>query len=152
MRNVEFEVVQYRTNEMIHASKNLIYNFAQYSGISGTEMWPRMIYKVAEIIHNQLPQQYTWQTPGLNIGFSGIPQAELWKVQDELVCYADEPYFALQEGVSYDLRPALRTHIQNVTQAIIDEMQDVYKMEVVKDQSAFLLKFPKQSYAQKLIL
>src|SRR3989344_6247804 len=125
MRTAEFEIVKYRTDEMVHASKELIYNYAQYSGIRGTELWPIMIFKVADIIHNQSSKHCEWTTPGLSIRFSGFLPTLPRINEGKLEYSAKEPHFTLVEGVEYDLRPAVKTHINRVTSAIVEEMHDV---------------------------
>lgn len=151
MRTAELEIVTYRTDEMVHASKELIHNYAQYSGIKGTELWPIMIFTVADIIHNQLKKPCEWTTQGLSIRFSGFLPTLPRINEGKLEYSAKAPHFTLEEGVEQNLlRPAVRTHINRVTNAIVEEMQDVYKLEAVKDADLTFLSFPKDKYAKSI--
>ena len=73
-RTAEFEFVEYRKEEMIHASTQLIHNYARYSDLQGTGQWTRVLLNLAAIIRNSRTEGIKWATPGLNITFSGIPR------------------------------------------------------------------------------
>jgi hypothetical protein len=148
-RTAELEIVTYRTEDMVHASRELIHNYAKYSGIPGTDLWSRMIVRVAEIIKNQLPSPCEWTTPGLSVRFSGFLPTIPTLSQGRLEYSAKSPQFELQEGWPYELRPAIRTHISNVTNAIAAEMHEVYKLEVERG-DPMCLSFPKDQYAKSV--
>ena len=40
--SAELEIVRYKEQEVGHATGKLIYNFAEYSNITGTETWKRL--------------------------------------------------------------------------------------------------------------
>lgn len=151
MANAELEVVTYRIEEMLHASRELINNYAQYSGIPGTELWPRMIFRVSDIIKNQLQTPCEWTSPGLSMRFSGfMPTGQRENEEGKLQFSADEPMFTLQEGWPHYLRPAIITHISRVTGAIVEEMQNVYKLNAISDGASHYLKFSKDKYAKSI--
>ncbi len=147
-KSVELEVVHYRTDEMVHASRKLIHNFVTYSGIEGTNMWGEVLYTVADFIKQQLPHECVWRAEGLDVRFSGF-QSPIPIVREEKVVYAArEPHFVIYERPDSDLRPTRRTHINRVTTAIAREMEDVYHMQA--GGSPLVLSFPKREYAKSV--
>jgi hypothetical protein len=151
MANAELEIVTYRTEEMMRASKQLVRNYAQHSGLPGTELWPRTIAMIVDIIRNQSPRTCSWTTPGLSMEFSGFPTPrERVNEEGEIKLVADEPMFTLDEGWPYYIKPILRTQINRVTGAIVEEMHDVYKLEVSNNGNFHYLKFPKGQYAKNI--
>ncbi len=149
-RTAEFEFVEYRKEEMIHASTQLIHNYARYSDLQGTGQWTRVLLNLAAIIRNSRTEGIKWATPGLNITFSGIPQNTPGLEDGRIIYSADEPHFILDQNVPVPVRPVLRTHIERVTEAIVDEMRDVYKLEPRKKDSLLYLNFPRRLYAERV--
>ncbi len=147
-RTVELEVVQYRTDEIIHASGRFIHNFVTYSGIEGTGMWGDVFMTIADIIQNQSDLQCTWRAQGLEITFTGF-QPPIPTIRDERVVFsAREPRFIVEKTHNSDLLPSKRTHISRVTSAIAREMQDVYRLRGEDNPSTLI--FPKQEYAKSI--
>ena len=150
MRTAELEIVTYRSSEMIHASKELIYNYAQYSGLEGTHNWSYLLITIADIIQNRLPDQCIWNTPGLKLQFSGIPETKVALEEGRIRYSAQEPHYILREGFDHHIGKQLKAHIGRVTNAIVEEMHEVYKLDVKKDEGSVYLTFPKSQYAKNI--
>lgn len=148
-RNVELELVQYRTGEMVHTARQLICNFVQYSGIVKPDDGGKVIVAIAGIIRGQSDTECLWRTGGVNVKFSGFPKPVPKIVGGRVVFSSREPYFLLEENKGADLTPSMRTHVLRVTDAIAEEMRDVYKLRVEKD-GPLVLVFPNQEYARNI--
>lgn len=147
-KGVEFEFVQYRTGEMKHAASALVKNFAVYSGIVGTELWLTLMGDLSKIIDNQLPYECLWKTSALDVLFSGFTDPIPIINEGRVIFSPKEPRFIFQEKMNPDVRPAVRTHVQRVTNAIVREMHDVYRMDVKKE--PLTLTFPKEEYVRRV--
>lgn len=149
LKSAELEVVQYKTGDIGHATGRLIYNFAQYSGIVGTEVWPRMQFQLLSLIKDQLPYQVRWNAEGLEINFSGFLDPRPIIREGRLVYESPEPRCVFCEHPG-EVSPTFRTHIGRVTSAIAQEMEEVYCLQVESD--PLTLKFPKSIYSSKIEL
>lgn len=148
-RSVEFEMIRYKTHDIGHATGRLIYNFAHYSGIVGTEVWPRMQFELLSLIKDQTPYQVRWNAEGIEINFSGFLDPRPIIKEGRLVYESPEPscVFFEQPG---EVSPTLRTHIGRVTSTIAQEMKEVYCLQI--DRNPLTLKFPKSLYSSKIEL
>lgn len=150
MRTAEFEFVEYRKRDLLHASQALIYNYAEHSGLQGASQWSSVLVVLADVIMTQSPDQIRWQTPGLNIIFIGASGPRPRIKGETLVYSPTDPQFILEEDVETPIRPVIRTHLERVTEAIVEEMREVYKMHPQKDGLFTTLTFPREWYAQRV--
>ncbi|OGE64961.1 hypothetical protein A3I48_01695 [Candidatus Daviesbacteria bacterium RIFCSPLOWO2_02_FULL_36_7] len=147
LRSAELEVVEYKTHDIGHAVGRLIHNFAKYSGIVGTEIWPRMQFQLLSLIRDQIPYEVTWNAEGMEIKFSGFLDPRPRIKDSQLVYESPEPscVFFEQPG---EVSPLVRTHIGRVTSAIAQEMQEVYCLQAERD--PLILRFPKSLYSKRI--
>ncbi|MBI2330129.1 hypothetical protein HYU94_01960 [Candidatus Daviesbacteria bacterium] len=147
LRGAELEVVQYKTHDIKHATRILIRNFAFYSGIAGTEIWPTMQYQLLSLIEEQTPYEITWATKGMELKFSGFLEPRPLIKDGKLVYESPEPrcVFFEQPG---EISPTIRTHIGRVTSAIAREMKEVYYLQIETD--PLVLRFPKELYSKRI--
>ena|SRR3989344_4969991 len=146
-RGVELEVVKYRADDIAHAGTRLLYNYAQYSGIQGTEVWFRAMEELVKMVRTENSERFEIIAPGLDVHFSGFTDP-VPTIQGERVIYsAREPRFIIEE-TEEDLLPSRRNHIHRVTQAIASEMEEVFHLR--KERSPYALIFPKSEYARSI--
>lgn len=148
-RSVEIEMVKYRVSDIDHATGRLLYNFVNYSGISGTETWLRLRSEIFSLIRDQIPFNLLWEASGLDIHFSCFLEPRPVIRDGNVRMISPEPRFAFIERPEF-MRPSVRTHVGNVIDAIAREMHDVYKLKV--EHNPLLLIFPKEEYAKKIDL
>lgn len=148
-RSVELEVVHYNKPAMVHASKELLHNFAQYSGVEGADTWGTALVLVAGIIENQASEICLWRAQGIRMTFTGF-QRPIPTIKDERLVYTARPPRFVIEEPNDDLLPSKRTHVERVTNAIVREMSDVYHLQV--NQDPLTLVFPKEEYAKRIEL
>lgn len=148
-KNVELEHVEYRTDDIAHATAAFIKTFAQYSGIFGTKQWILAMFPLLEIIHNQKPQTYELSAEGIVVSFSGFPRPIPVIIDDERIVYQSrEPRLTVEDRLS-EILPRQRTHIGRVTNAIADEMHESYQLHIA-DKNPLILVFPKETYASDI--
>lgn len=149
VRNAEFEVVQYRKPDLLHASIRLIRNFVDYSGIVGTNNWGYLLSNLAMAIRDETNVHILWSTPVVDVRFTGFSEPIPIPAEDRIIFVAREPRFVFEEKRDDSIRPSVVTHVQRVTDAIAQEMVDVYRLEIV-EQSPIVLIFPKAEYAKSV--
>ncbi len=150
MPRVEQEVVTYNKPAMIHTSREFIRAIAQnhVDPDSVTES-DKFIARITSSIESDATRVELWRTPGLHISFSGFNA--LSTIEDKGIVYyrALPPYFTLREPLE-PIRPRMRTYLNEFTNAIVQEMNDVYKLDPRKKDNATLLYFPKNRYATQI--
>ncbi|MBP9719128.1 MAG: hypothetical protein KBD46_01560 [Candidatus Levybacteria bacterium] len=146
-KSVELQMVSYDTRAIAHAAGRLVYNFAAYSGIQGTEYWTHALPAITQICEEQQDSSCTLKTEGVIVQFSGFP-SPIPRISENGVIYAPRaPRFTIQpqEG---ELIPTVRTHLHRFTNALADEMETVYKLDA-RENGAVLI-FPKRHYATNI--
>lgn len=143
--NRQFEMVNYRLNDIAYVTASLIKNIATYSGIEGTENWLGSIIKVVEKIKDESPNSSSFIARGLSLNFSGIPHAVIPTVKDTDVIFSTgEPHFSFTPTF-VNLPHSKWAHIENVIDQISKEMCEVYYMRL--DDRRHLV-FPNEEYAK----
>lgn len=141
---LEMEMISYRTDDIAWATTALVWLYAKYSGIFGTEQWVKSLDSLLSIIRNQKPQEHTLMAEGLGISFSGfLPPVP--SMQTEGISLKPPPPRFVIFSSPY-VRPHMRTHIETVSAAIAEEMHDVYLLEVA-GRNPQVLTFPTGHYA-----
>lgn len=149
MRTAEFEIVRFRTEEILNASRDLVVNYTQYSGVSGTQDWPEDLEKVANIIREQQPRSYEWVSPEMNLVFSGFPFPTIEEGESRAI--VEPPHFVLREGVFYSLLDSKRKlRIEHTTRRIIEEVSDLHGLNLAWEPPQLIIEFPKERYAESI--
>lgn len=146
-RNAEVELIEYRIGDIGHTTGKLIYNFAQYSGIAGTREWPKVNYAILMSIRDQTPLVCLWETAGIDVHFSCFLNPKPIIKGNGISFESPAPRFVFIERPEL-MTPSLRTHVARVTDAIAQEMQDVYYLHIEKDPLTLI--FPKEKYAKRI--
>lgn len=147
LRSAELEVVQYKAQDIGHVTGRLIYNFAQYSGIVGTQSWATMQFQLLTLIRDQVPYKVTYNAKGIEIRFSGYLEPRPVIKEGQVIYQSPEPSCVFFEQPA-EVSPTTRAHIGRVTSVIAQEMEEVYYLQVVKD--PLTLKFPKPIYSRRI--
>jgi hypothetical protein len=150
MPKAELEVVTYNKPEIINTATRLIYTFANYSNLRGAEAWPLVLFSLVRTIKNELPNPMVWEAQGVTAFFSGIPEVSQENHESRVVFSAPSPHFVLEENMAVRLPRPLRKHVGNVIDAISREMEDAYRLDVVKNGTNRTLWFPKKEYAKRI--
>lgn len=145
--NAELEVVEYRVSDISHVTFELIYNFAEYSGIAGTVAWMGVGLEILPLIRNQRPVELICKGRGINVALSYFALPEPETTDEGVIFSSPEPTIAFSERPE-SITPTLRTHVSRVTDAIAREMEEVYHLRVEKD--PLRLVFPKEEYAKSI--
>ncbi len=143
-REVDLETVHYNSDAMSHAMGQLIYNFGEYSGLVGKDVWFGLTAKLGKVIREELPQTVTWRTRALDIVFTGFPLPILRPYNGRLVFAAKAPRVIFAPRVE-EISPSRRNHIYRVTKAISEEMAEIYRLKI--DDNTLI--FPKSIYAKE---
>ena len=146
-RNIEFEMLQYRTREIEEASLKLVTLFAKHSNIEGTFEWMSEMLKFQNDIREQKVKSTTLMAKGVELIFSGFPNP-IPVIEDEAVVYVPRDLRFTIEDKPEELRPSGRTHIQNVTNAIALEMNEVYHLQIQRP--PMMLLFPREEYVDEV--
>lgn len=150
MPRAELEIATYNKSAMLHASGELIRNFAQnHSNPAWVSNSNEFTSRVKHSIMIDGTKQVVWRTPGVHISFSGFPTPKANEEKDRIYISAPPPHFNLIE-VGDEIRPATRTYLMKLTEKVAEEMRDVYKLEQYKDGSLTVLTFPKDKYSQMI--
>lgn len=149
MKLIDVETVDYKPAELANTAGRLIQYFAEYTGLGSSRTWQAMRLEVLGLIRDQSPFNLIWETPGMEIGFSGFLDPRPTVTDGELIYASPEPRFAFIERTDDAIRPQARTHLHRVSAAIAHEMHEVYKLSVV-DQNPLMLVFPKTAYARRI--
>ncbi len=144
-REVELEVVNYRTQDIQLATVEMVTLFAKHSGIAGTNRWMNALLNIQEYFKQGKSHDWSLSAKGLDLTFSGFPQAIPTIEDEEIVFKPREPRFVLEPDYS-DLRPNERNQVEKVTGEIAMEMNETYHLGV--DYFPTTLIFPKDKYAR----
>lgn len=150
-RNVELEVVDYRTEELVNTSWRLVSLYARYSSIPQAIQWLESWPELRTIIKDQRNQRFSLRGEGVIVSFSGH-SAPIPKIKEDgsgIVFRPRDPSFIIEENVD-DLLPSQRFLIYEFNQAIVREMHSTYHMRV--DTNPLTLTFPKEEYAKNVSL
>lgn len=147
LKSAEFEVVDYKAHSIGHVTGRLIYNFAQYSGIVGTQSWAAMQFQLLTLIRDQVPYRVIYNASGMEILFSGYLEPRPVIKDGQIIYQSPEPSCAFFEQPR-DVSPTMRSHIGRVTASIVQEMEEVYHLHTEKD--PLVLRFPKSIYSKKI--
>ncbi len=150
MPSARLEIVTYNTPAMIHTSRELILDYARYANPKWVTESDDFLFRVTNSIVNHGTNPTLWRTPGMHISFSGYPQHQEILREDQVLFEAPSPHFTLVEDLAAEIRPVERTHILRVAEAIAEEMNDVYKMDVNKKGLTLTMGFPKERYSEKI--
>lgn len=142
---VEFEIAKYKISDIEYATVQLVTLFAKHSGIAGTNYWMNSLLKPHDNFNQEKPSGWTLPARGLELTFSGFKNPVPTIEDDRVVFKSRDPRFTL-EPVHHELRPKERTEVEKVTEEIVMEMNEVYKLQV--DNYPTTLTFPKDLYAE----
>lgn len=150
MPRAEVEVLSYNIPRIEQAAGTLVHTFTKFSDIAGTRAWPPYAKGLSSWIKDQRPFPYWLRAPGLRLRFSGFPPPEdMRSEQGKLIFGPPDLSFAFLPGDEL-LLPSERTHIQNVTTAIAEEMSKVFHLELRKDPLA--ITFPRDLYVKETVV
>lgn len=146
-RHVKLEVVTYRTSDIAHATGSFLYNFAKYSDIFGADQWMRSWLRMRDVIEDQSPQELVLSAEGIEVRFSGFPKP-IPQIGDEGVIFrSSEPRLVIMDSAE-GLLPSGRTYVMQVTDAISQEMEEVYRLQVERNPHRLI--FTKEEYARDI--
>lgn len=143
-----FEMVDYRIDDIAHATVSLVTNIAVYSGLEGAESWLGSLMNMIEKIKAESPNTSSFKARGLALSFSGIPHALIPSIVDNNVVFkTKEPRFTFTP-IILDLPRSKWEYVEKVTDEISNEMCEVYHMK--RDGKRHLV-FPNNEYAKTTI-
>jgi len=145
--SAELEIVRYKEQEVGHATGKLIYNFAEYSNITGTETWKRLWVGVIDLIKDHEALDVMWRLNGLDVHFSYFLDPVPIIREGELVLATPEPQITFFEKEE-SLLPSQRSHVRKIAGIIAWEMESVYHLRV--ERYPLRLFFPKEEYAKSI--
>ena len=124
---VEVEDVHYQSRDIAHVANQVLSNFTRYGGLALKGEYANATLSLWNTIRDELPRSSRWHMDGLDIVFTGFPRPVRHEVGDRVVYYSNAPRFVFERRIR-DLCPSKRSHIEKVTDAISDEMVEVYKL------------------------
>ena len=147
VENTELEIVRFKEDDIRHATGKLIYNFAEYSNITGTEIWKRLWIDMVGLIKDHAALDIIWRAEGMDIKFSYFLDPMPLLRGDEFIYSTPEPKVTFMERWG-EVIPSKMDHVSKISEAIAWEMEDVYHLKVEKD--PLTLTFPKAEYAKSI--
>lgn len=146
-RTVRFEISTPKTEEIVNTTGQF-FGYLAHSGIHGIDILIEGLVPLVQRIRAQSPEEFLIQTDEeVDIVFSGIKRPTPRIDENGIIFQASEPTLAVRKNFR-DLNPSRKSSIDRTFQEIIDEMQNVYKMDVMRDILA--MKFPKEHYAKEI--
>lgn len=150
MRTAELEVVSYKTDAIVDASKTLVDTCVEVFRDEMPSFSQDILHSIGQILGKNSNTQIVWNLSGLRIFFSGIPPTLPTIEGDQLVYKARSPHFILEEGAVVDLPFSTQLRVREANYAIVDVMNDRHGLEVVRDDPFTTLNFPKDLYAESV--
>lgn len=150
MRTAEFEIARFKTPEMLEASTELIVGLSKHIDNEPPITWRGALFVVRDSITNQTRQRFEWQTPLMNLVFSGFQPVLQRVVGERLEMSANSPYFALTAGWNYRiLDDEEKAAFDEDAKTVIMNVAEEHQLHVVPvDPELLFVKFPKEVYAE----
>lgn len=145
-KEVQLEIVNYRTDHIAQVSVALIRDFAEYSGIYGTQQWVGGLVHLLRIIENQQPLGFKLTAEGVELFFSGFHNPIPVIKNENIVFQSREPRFTIRDKAA-EVLPRQRTRIGRAISDITEEMRSVYHLRT--EPFPCVLIFPKQQFAKE---
>jgi hypothetical protein len=152
-KNVEYEHVSYNKPELANSAMNLVHLFARHSDIPRTNLWVYAEPLISRSIQRHEANPITLAAEGIKVIYSGIPRPILQIEGDNpddlrAIYKAKDPSFTIRPTSEDLLLPSERLRIYQTTDDILQEMIDVYAIEVTPD--PITVRFPKEKYADTI--
>lgn len=147
MPEVLMENTVWRRQDIEHTTAKVITFYAHELALLGVARWTKFTTGVIAAVRGESVSDAILDAPGFSLLFIG-PKPSLKPVirEEGVVWQTAEPRIVLLDGTYGYLAPSDRSRLYHVSEAIAEEVEDTYRLDISHDPFSFI--FPKQEYAE----